>query len=445
MARGAGLTSKLCLVACFALLFCPTLPLAAYADEGGTYRGGKWDALLPGIDYLEGKVVVTFNSGVSRNQAQAGIDALGWGDPHALWEAGGALHATLAIPEGMSLDQVESEVRERLSITAFQPDYLYFPQPAFTWSRVGGKNALWTMAMISRNTAGFTETSGTVVLATMEGYWDALSASSLAGLEEAPVVLTDKNELSFQARAELARLQPTKVLIMGGTAAISQKVEDEVRACIDGQIDRVAGANAEETARKAAELSARSGRAIVATAGSFHDALSIAPYAYATKSPIFLTNSQGRLTPESLSVMDRLGIAEVIVVGGDAAVPAEVESQLGARFAKRLWGATAVDTSLEIAKWEIEEGMTVRPMGLATAEDWYDALAAGAYCGKNNSILILGAPGRTQAIDRIIADHKDEAAGYVFGGPAAVPDEVASHLGPVDKQPIFKPGAPPAA
>ena len=49
---------------------------------------------------------------------------------------------------------------------------------------------------------------GTVVVATMGGYWDALTASGLAGIEDAPLLMTDASSLSSQTASELERLSP---------------------------------------------------------------------------------------------------------------------------------------------------------------------------------------------------------------------------------------------
>lgn len=62
------------------------------------------------------------------------------------------------------------------------------------WTRLYGDNAFKTMSAII-DEGGF-EAGGTVVLASLEGYWDALTAAGIAGLEGAPVVMSLPEGLS---------------------------------------------------------------------------------------------------------------------------------------------------------------------------------------------------------------------------------------------------------
>lgn len=55
---------------------------------------------------------------------------------------------------------------------------------------------------------------------------DALAASVAT---DGPVLLTDTNTLPPVVRDEIVRLKPSNIVIVGGTAAVSQNVENQLR------------------------------------------------------------------------------------------------------------------------------------------------------------------------------------------------------------------------
>ena len=158
------------------------------------------------------------------------------------------------------------------------------PQPG--WPRLSGDIALDTMASIVSSNAGWSVEGGTVVIASAEGWWDALSVSALAGSEGAPVLLSYRDSVPQQTRDQLKRLKPAKVVIVGGEAAVSEKTAAELAAVAGSDLKRYVGADAAGTAEAVSEaVGNKSEYAVVATAGTFHDALSAAPFAYAKHAP----------------------------------------------------------------------------------------------------------------------------------------------------------------
>ena len=310
-------------------------------------------------------------------------------------------------------------------------------------SRLWGQGALDTMAAVVGE--GFTTTGGTVVLATGDGYWDALAASGVAGLEGAPVLMTslDGQSLSPQTEAELRRLAPSRVYVCGGAMAVPDSVVSAVRSVTGVEPQRLWGQDATGTAVSIYE--AGEGRwsktAIVATSRSFMDALSVAPYAYWAHAPIFLARSgDDRLSDETLAAIREGGFTRVVVVGGPMVVSPDVEGQLasaGVSDVKRLWGQACADTSLAIAEWEIGEGMGVSRMGVATdgveefvrsGRGYWDSLCGAALCGRDASVLVIAREGRYAAVDGVLSEHASEVVTLrVFGGEAAVPASVLEH------------------
>lgn len=287
--------------------------------------------------------------------------------------------------------------------------------------RYAGATALDTMALVSDEFGR----CDTVVVATMDGYWDALTASSLAGLHHCPIILTESSNLSWQASQAILKLGASKVFIAGGPAAVSDGVKKDIEK-LEGveSVDRLAGDIAINTALKIYEEGKGSwGKtAVVATSATFQDALSVSPYAYANNAPIFLANaSTTTLDPQVLSAIKEGGFERIIIVGGKAAVSDEVEKQLKGIECKRLDGPTAYETSGAIASWCVSEGMSAAYAGIATGSAYYDALAGSSLCGLNNSVLVLADDAYRTNVSGFIASNKASARQLnVFGGTAAV-------------------------
>ena len=303
---------------------------------------------------------------------------------------------------------------------------------ATEWDRLWGETAYDTMEKVVQSRGAFTaDNTDTVILATGDGYWDALSASGLAGKLSAPVLITPSGSLAYQTRSELERLSPSRVVIVGGPDALSGSVEREI-ADMGIKVDRVWGQEAPDTAVEIwKEGTDWSSTAIVATANGYWDALSIAPYAYKEGAPIFLTDrADNKLSSSTLYAIKSGGFSRIIIVGGPNAVSGDVEGQLADYNVRRLWGETAIDTSAEIVTWELGQGMTAEGMSVATGYGYWDALTGAAVAGKNNGVLALVNSFQYQAVEAAIGSPatSDISQGYVFGGYNVVTDFTLSYL-----------------
>ena len=183
-------------------------------------------------------------------------------------------------------------------------------------------------------------------------------------------------------------------------------------------VSRVYGANGQGTARAVANEVAKTGliskTCIIATSYTFQDALSVSPYAYWSKSPIYLCEpGNNRLSAESIDDLKSKGFTRAVIVGGPVAVSSGVEGQLKgcpaiAEVAGGWLGATAYETGTEIARWCMKQGMTAAHVGVATGVEHYDALAGAALCGKLGSPLVVVADYNRSAIVDFIAAQKQE-------------------------------------
>ena len=327
-----------------------------------------------------------------------------------------------AIPVAKMLDSVDySGVGEAAAQSAAQGESGAI--------RLWGQMALDTMSSIIDR--GHFDAGSLAILVTAEDYPDALTASGVAGMANAPIIMTSKGSLSAQAQAQLAKLQPQTIIVCGGEAALPPSVADAAAAAAGGaQVERLWGAIASDTAvaifNRGAEVTggtwART--AFVCTASGYWDALAASPISYATGMPIFLADGNGTVLSDITMKALKESVSAVYIVGGEAAVAPSVVKQLndaGIPVAARLWGANAVGTSKEVAEFGLAKGLSAANVGVATVNGYWDALAAAPFCGRMNAVMVLaGSPGDSSIREFLSRRSDDVDNAYVFGGEAAI-------------------------
>ena len=223
---------------------------------------------------------------------------------------------------------------------------------------------------------------------------DALAAASLAGATGAPVLSVNNRAgvLPEVTAAELVRLDPDRVRVLGGPAAISDPLLAELDAAGGWQVERVAGADRYATAAQVAGLvPAAQGTVILASGESFADALAAGPLAAAGPHPILLTRRDAlpEVTVEALSDAD-----DVVIAGGPAVVSedvfAEVTEIVGVELV-RLAGADRVATATVIAEHLVAhvDGFDGDAAVLANGRGLADALSGGGFAGRNGQTVLL--------------------------------------------------------
>jgi hypothetical protein len=104
-------------------------------------------------------------------------------------------------------------------------------------------------------------------------------------------------------------------------------------------VDRIAGQDRIRTAVRIADQAYdQAGTAVLATARNYPDALSGSVLAHTLDAPLLLVEPNTVPAPV-LNAMDRLGVTDVVLLGGEAAISSAAEEQLAAH----LGGANRVD------------------------------------------------------------------------------------------------------
>ena len=166
----------------------------------------------------------------------------------------------------------------------------------------------------------------TALLATSSTFADALALSPLAYAGPHPVLLTEPEALSDEVREVLVEFGIAQVIIAGGTAAVSQQVEDTLRDDLGVRIARLWGADRFETAVEIAEALTLgcfgTDQFGLADAWNFPDALVAGPLLGHRKSPLLLAAPDGGTSTHRYleGPSPHPDAVKVTVLGGPAAV-----------------------------------------------------------------------------------------------------------------------------
>lgn len=170
----------------------------------------------------------------------------------------------------------------------------------------------------------------TVYLATGRGFADALSASSVAAAEGAPIVLIDggASTLDTAMRALLTSLGTTEVVIAGGTGVVSAGIEADLGTMPGMTVKRVGGNGRYDTSlalvQHRAGLFAGVDTAFLASGESFPDALAGGAAAGKLGSPLLLVQPRCAPAPTVQGVID-LGVDRAVILGGSSVVGVELQ------------------------------------------------------------------------------------------------------------------------
>ena len=307
--------------------------------------------------------------------------------------------------------------------------------PTFGFTRLGGVNRFDTARLIATRTFA---SAPTAVLANAYSHADALVGAFVAGdpSRQAPVLLTATNSLPAETASALRTLQTTKVVVMGGANAVGEPVVRQL-AAMGITVERLSGITRYDTAAFAARRFAAAGigrvdsmsTAFVASGLNYADALAASPMSFASRLPIVLTDPAS-LPAAASATLVQLGIRQVIITGGIAAVSSAVEQQIRALgiTVTRVSGANRQATAVALAEMALARlGFSTSQVGLARGDDAADALAFAARLGAKRAPLLftLSASSLAEETAAYLKAHAQTlTSGDIAGGVAAISSSV---------------------
>ena len=219
---------------------------------------------------------------------------------------------------------------------------------AGTVTRNAGADRFGTAAAVSAS--AFAPSSPMAFVATGLEFADALSAGA-AGVGRGPVLLVSRDAVPEVTAAELRRLRPQTVAVVGGQAAVSDAVVTQLRGITGVNVDRIAGADRFATSAAVSAVFTRVGtpEVFMATGRNFPDALAGGPAAGLAGAPVLLSDT--RCVPDVVrNEIARFGPTRRFLLGG----PAALDDRVGALSAcsSTAIGVTTLATGLQVP-WDV--------------------------------------------------------------------------------------------
>ncbi|WP_440708252.1 cell wall-binding repeat-containing protein [Herbiconiux sp. YIM B11900] len=261
--------------------------------------------------------------------------------------------------------------------------------PGVTTSRLSG-NDRYDVAIANSQSQFPDAATGAPVVYVASGakFPDALSAGPAAAKQGAALLLTPPDQMLASVRAEMKRLHPAAIVVVGGPATVGDVV---VRALEKiAPVTRLGGADRYEVSRAVIDYAFPSGAdsAFVVTGNTYPDALSAGAAAGSAGVPVLLTNG-GAVSADggTRAALAKLGAKAVTIVGGTASVNEGVAGSLGSGIAvTRLAGADRYSAAIALNRSAFAAADTVY---LATGLTFPDGLSVGPRAGTQHAPLYL--------------------------------------------------------
>ncbi len=293
---------------------------------------------------------------------------------------------------------------------------LFFTQSAFalgsttttefgnnkTIQRYAGDDRYDTARLINEEVATNGVYRGVIIIsAETDKFADALCASGLSGLLNYPIVpvsgsaarlddstLATINSLTGGSRAD--------IIILGGTSTVSKSIENQMIVYdSNGTVKRIEGADRYATSEAIYDYGLEHGGwtseyAILTKGNDFPDALSAASYCATNAAPVLLTDANSTSLPFYVLEMAYYMSKKIVIVGGETSVSAAKESPLTwYTSVERIQGSSRYETNRAFVNWELEHGMNISTIAVASGASFADALSSSSLLAQTGSPLLL--------------------------------------------------------
>ncbi|MEO7296677.1 MAG: cell wall-binding repeat-containing protein [Candidatus Limnocylindria bacterium] len=298
-------------------------------------------------------------------------------------------------------------------------------------ARFAGADRYATAARISQ--ASFAPGVPVAYVVTGTTFPDALAAGPAAAKGGGPVLLAQGSSLPSATITELARLQPGRIVVLGGSAVIGDAVVSTLRGyATSGTVTRIAGADRYATAARTSAATFAPGVpvAYVATGMDFPDALAGGVAASRQKGPILLVG--GNSVPAAVaSELGRLKPARIVILGGPSVVSDSVATQLRplatTGTVTRLAGADRYATAIAVSKATTGNDAP-RTVYVATGLTFADGLSATPAAAKANGPLLIVPGGSLPASVAAELRRLNPPRVIILGGPSSVSSAIAAQI-----------------
>ncbi len=405
-----------------------------------------WSTLEPGVDYVEGEMVVTFVDDlesqdmiydIACDNGFTVIEILGFYD----FVMGGGKLAVFSVPDGMTVPDAIDKVEEDPRVQYATPNGRFGLASSYTSDnysiiRIYGNDRYETaFAAANRVFSKYNRPLEEIVIANGQDFPDALSSTKITGNNK-PLILTSNategRTLNFiQKRVKSGGT----IYLVGGTGVISQGFENTLKQR-GYTIKRLGGKDRYETnllilkevKDHNADYVTFPETLVVVSGKDFADALSASPCG----GTMMLVGD--KLTEGQKQYLDKSFLGKILIIGGTGAVSSSVEQELKA-FApiERIGGADRYETSELVAtNWTVHSNPD---MCFVSGSNFADGIVAGAFArsygltGCAPVILVSNERGQSPLMSAYIDGiYPETPTAWVFGGPTLIKDKTMMEI-----------------
>ena len=292
--------------------------------------------------------------------------------------------------------------------------------------RVDGGDRVETGIKISQK---YYDKAKTVIVVRHDLFPDSMTASVLAKLKDAPILLNPTNKLDPRVGAEIKRLGAEEVIIVGGPDSISEKVRGDLKAYDkDKDVERIAGVDrygtSEMVARRVTGITGKKNTGVIASGQVFPEALSVGTFASRDGYPILLVKKN--LVPDQVvRAIKDLDINKTYIAGGTNTISKSTEAKLPGVL-ERMAGKDRYETSVAIAKSKFKDS---REAFIASGEEFADALVISPVSGKYNRPTLLASRNKkTNAVVKKYIEESYLTSITAIGGEKYLPNSIMLDL-----------------
>ncbi len=244
-----------------------------------------------------------------------------------------------------------------------------------TVERLSGSSAIDTSVAVSKKY--YTSNIPVAYVVNQYAHPDGIVAGAMKA--SGPILYTDSSSLPGSVAAELKRLLPQKVVIVGGDTVVNSNVFNQIKTSVPSStVTRLAGATRFDTAISVskADYPQTSATVYVANTASYPDA--IAGAQQATNGP-FLYVNKDNVPSAVMTELKRLRPQQVIVIGGTSIISdatAQSITQATGATIKRMGGVDRYATSVLLSRQVFPNG--TNQVFLANGTAYADGVLIGS-------------------------------------------------------------------
>lgn len=281
-----------------------------------------------------------------------------------------------------------------------------------------------------------------IVIAPGENPQTCFLANSVAGLIEAPVLLSRNDALPDIVAHAISDTSPKSLLLIHLDDQYDSNLRSELEECFDCEVEHIRGASLDELALNCYRYGIDnqlgwSDTCLLTHKDCISDHISISPYTYKEKVPIFFNTSPGVLSKETMNCLTKGSLYKILILGGYVSYPEDlvsiIRSNINNVVIKRLFAEEGYKASAQIANWMISQNIGCTLDDILVSSVWFpeNALSAGHYCASRNNVILMEDP---QNLDSVIttfnyiSSNKDKIGKLTFLGNASLYNDLDKQI-----------------